>query len=189
VKNGRPPKIPGIPTLYRGTRFRSRTEARWAVLFDELGWGWVYEPRDLAGYIPDFILRLDEAPLLVEVKGDAVTVEQLVEHAHKIEISGWDGEALLVGAAPWHLTSSQPLIGWFGERVRIGEDLEWSWGDARLFDCISCGHTSVLAASGSWRCRICGEGAGNEHVGAVLSIPLEAAWAKSSNRVQWSPNT
>jgi hypothetical protein len=32
-----------IETLYRGYRFRSRTEARWAVFFDKLGLRWDYE--------------------------------------------------------------------------------------------------------------------------------------------------
>ncbi len=172
----------GIPTLYRGVRFRSRTEARWASFFDELGWKWLYEPSDLAGYIPDFAL-LFEVPLLVEVKA-ALTVEELAAHQRKVEDSGWDGEALILGLAPWDMDSAQPLIGWFGERERIGEHLEWSWGDARLFECLSCGCPSVLAACGSWHCRACGDGTGNEHVGAVLST-VAAKWAQASNRVQW----
>jgi hypothetical protein len=108
--------IHGIPTLYRGIRFRSRTEARWAVLFDELGWPWQFEPFDLNGYVPDFVLRFEEGPLLVEVKGHVIEPHALGEHTSKLEASGWDGEALIVGAAPWELDSAQPLIGWFGER-------------------------------------------------------------------------
>lgn len=49
-----------IETCYRGYRFRSRLEARWAVVFDTLGWHWEYEPEgfDLpAGkYLPDFLV-------------------------------------------------------------------------------------------------------------------------------------
>jgi hypothetical protein len=172
----------GIPTLYRGVRFRSRTEARWAAFFDELGWQWLYEPHDLEAYVPDFALLFD-APLLVEVKS-ALTLDELVAHERKIESSGWRGEALIVGAAPWDLDSAQPLVGWFGERQRIAGALEWTWGDARLFECLSCGSPSVLAACGSWRCRVCGEGEGNEHVGAVLST-VSAKWAQATNRVQW----
>lgn len=48
-----------IPTSYRGTNFRSRIEARWAVFFDLVEWPWEYEPIDLEGYIPDFILTFD----------------------------------------------------------------------------------------------------------------------------------
>lgn len=49
-----------IPTAYRGIKYRSRTEARWAVYLDELRVPYAYEPEgfDLAGewYLPDFWL-------------------------------------------------------------------------------------------------------------------------------------
>lgn len=56
----------GIPTLYRGIQYRSRLEARWAAFFDLLGWRFQYEPFDLNGWIPDFLLV--GARTLVEVK-------------------------------------------------------------------------------------------------------------------------
>jgi hypothetical protein len=58
-----------IPTTYRGVNMRSRLEARWAHLFDQFGWNWYYEPIDLAGWIPDFVLDgHGYKPLLVDVK-------------------------------------------------------------------------------------------------------------------------
>jgi hypothetical protein len=50
-----------IETRYRGYRFRSRLEARWAVFFDALGVPWEYEREgyDLGEhgyYLPDFWL-------------------------------------------------------------------------------------------------------------------------------------
>jgi hypothetical protein len=50
-----------IETRYRGCRFRSRLEARWAVFLDALGVRWVYEREgyDLGAagwYLPDFWL-------------------------------------------------------------------------------------------------------------------------------------
>jgi len=50
-----------IETTYRGCRFRSRTEARWAVFFDGLNLRWEYEEEgyilSTAGcYLPDFRL-------------------------------------------------------------------------------------------------------------------------------------
>jgi len=60
-----------IETNYNGRRFRSRTEARWAVAFDWMGWLYNYEPEgvDLDGewYLPDFYLP--EFPFWFEVKG------------------------------------------------------------------------------------------------------------------------
>lgn len=47
-----------ISTSYKGYRFRSRLEARWAIFLEELGAEWVYEQEgfDLSGiwYLPDF---------------------------------------------------------------------------------------------------------------------------------------
>lgn len=68
-----------LETRYRGYRFRSRTEARWAVFFHHLGWAFEYEPEgfDLNGtwYLPDFWLPGLGAWL--EVKGVAPTVDEL----------------------------------------------------------------------------------------------------------------
>lgn len=47
-----------IETHAYGCRFRSRTEARWAVFFTTLGWRWEFEPEgfelDHGRYLPDF---------------------------------------------------------------------------------------------------------------------------------------
>lgn len=49
-----------IETEYRGTTFRSRLEARWAVFFDEMDIGWLYEGKtfqtEFGTYTPDFFL-------------------------------------------------------------------------------------------------------------------------------------
>lgn len=66
----------GIPTTFQHQNFRSRLEARWAAFFDLIGWSWIYEPYDLNGYIPDFLV-MGKAPFLVEVK-PAATFEELV---------------------------------------------------------------------------------------------------------------
>lgn len=53
--------IKAIETTYRGYRFRSRLEARWAVFFDALGLQWEYESEGFetsAGwYLPDFAIH------------------------------------------------------------------------------------------------------------------------------------
>lgn len=61
-----------IETPYKGYRFRSRLEARWAVAFDALGLTWAYEPEgyDLGNgtlYLPDFLLN--GLNLWVEING------------------------------------------------------------------------------------------------------------------------
>jgi hypothetical protein len=64
--------IKAIETVWKGYRFRSRLEARWAVFFDALGLRWEYEPEGFvtsAGwYLPDFYLP--QMDLWVEVKPD-----------------------------------------------------------------------------------------------------------------------
>lgn len=70
------PIWPARPTLYRGIRMRSRTEARVAAWLDFYHVDWVYEPECFADetgqYLPDF--RIDEPgcpPDYLEVKGVA----------------------------------------------------------------------------------------------------------------------
>lgn len=54
-------QIKAIETEYKGYRFRSRLEARWAVFFENIGMNWRYEPEgyDLGKvgyYLPDFLI-------------------------------------------------------------------------------------------------------------------------------------
>lgn len=62
--------IKAIETVYKGYKFRSRLEARWAVFFDALGLQWEYEPQGFcngkAKYLPDFYIKDWDA--YVEVK-------------------------------------------------------------------------------------------------------------------------
>jgi len=63
--------IPTIETRYKGYRFRSRLEARWAVFFDALGIEWEYEKEgydlsEAGWYLPDF--WLPQVEMWAEVK-------------------------------------------------------------------------------------------------------------------------
>src|SRR3546814_12334260 len=64
--------IKALPSLFKGITFRSRTEARWAVFFEAIGWNWTHEKEgfDLSGewYLPDFYLA--DFPMWFEVKHD-----------------------------------------------------------------------------------------------------------------------
>lgn len=88
-----------IETEYAGCRFRSRLEARWAVVFDRLRIEWQYEPegfekghtsydpetlderREAIRYLPDFYLP--ELGTWVEVKGSD---DQLAKDARKLAL-------------------------------------------------------------------------------------------------------
>ena len=65
--------IKAIETIYKGYRFRSRLEARWAVFFDAIGVQWEYEKQGLIMpngkyYLPDFWLSSEQ--LFWEVKNE-----------------------------------------------------------------------------------------------------------------------
>ena len=71
--------IRAIETSYKGHRFRSRLEARWAVFFDKLQWKWRYEHQgyvigdgdETLAWLPDFeIITPAGQHFYVEVKGD-----------------------------------------------------------------------------------------------------------------------
>lgn len=61
-----------IETKYKDYRFRSRTEAKWAIFFDAMGIEWEYEPEgydlgEAGWYLPDFWLPYFK--MWVEIKG------------------------------------------------------------------------------------------------------------------------
>ena len=66
--------ITAIDTIYKGYRFRSRLEARWAMFFDLAGVAWRYEVEPLLvngePYLPDFQLNFPgfHQPVYLEVK-------------------------------------------------------------------------------------------------------------------------
>jgi len=70
--------VQAIETIYKGYRFRSRLEARWAVFFDACGVTYQYEPEGFEAegerYLPDFYLP--DSDVWVEVKGDPEAVQK-----------------------------------------------------------------------------------------------------------------
>ena len=75
-------RVKALPTLRKGYRFRSRSEARWSAIFDGLGLDWDYEPEgyDLGRYgwyLPDFYVH--DADCWVEVKGAGPTKTEFLK--------------------------------------------------------------------------------------------------------------
>jgi len=135
--------IEAKPTQYKGVQFRSRLEAHWAAFFDMLDWPWVYEPLDIGGWSPDFLIR-GTANIFVEVKPILEFQEDI---AKRMEINflqyikeycrppwnrAWNDdptvngtwcETLLLGLAPFVPVSEYDYgmaIGWSGE---VGNDM------------------------------------------------------------------
>ncbi|MBY0490609.1 MAG: hypothetical protein K2R93_12275 [Gemmatimonadaceae bacterium] len=107
----RPYTIKAHPTTYAGVRFRSRLEARWAAFFDLAQWKWQYEPIDLAGWSPDFLVQIpcghSECPpthdLYVEVK-PYTSLEEFRDHVAASMMTGlaviYDPAPALFGVSP-----------------------------------------------------------------------------------------
>lgn len=184
----------GIETTYRGVRFRSRAEARWAAFFDEVGWRWSYEPIDAGGYIPDFLLHFDR-PMFVEVKGAAVIFGDLEIGRRKllalVRGSG-HRHGLILGAAPFPITYESDLI--VGELVQDDPqpddppDQPGWWSVARPSGPCGGAKLSLYHGDGAFDCVLCGayEGGGGPHpdTGRESDIIAEA-WAKACNATQW----
>jgi hypothetical protein len=83
-------EIKAIETVYKGYRFRSRLEARWAVFFDALGIEWVYEPEgfelpDGSRYLPDFFVYIDKSRGLREGSGYWIEIKGQEPRADEIK--------------------------------------------------------------------------------------------------------
>lgn len=146
--------IKAIETRYRGYRFRSRLEARWAVFFDALGLEWEYEPQGFEAngyrYLPDFRIASNHgAHWWVEVKGDpnwlkdnVATIEAMHDWAGILdfrdcgETPGVDGGLIVLGNVPHcpHGILFVPVIG-----HRKGVNLYW-----RAFAADSRGRCNLL---------------------------------------------
>jgi hypothetical protein len=93
-----------IETIYKGYRFRSRLEARWAVFFDALGLDWTYEPEgfDLDGvwYLPDFRVKTPQGEdIWYEIKPRGVDADTKFDR-FKAARACEDGRAELLSGDP-----------------------------------------------------------------------------------------
>lgn len=171
----------GITTIGDfGYRFRSRLEARWAHMFTTLNWDWEYEPVDLDGYIPDFIIKpktLDGTPILVEIK-PATTDEELERPIPKIEKSGWVGPYLVLGTGPKTNRWGDPTIGLIGD---TRPDKCEPGTPAAISRC-TCGF-GIASNEMSYACRICGHYDGS--LDTVDYHTIKRYWAQASNDTQW----
>lgn len=71
-----------LPSMYKGHRCRSRLEARWCVMFDEIRIEYWYEPEGFrlaigSCYLPDFYLP--QVNSFAEVKADLLTPTELAK--------------------------------------------------------------------------------------------------------------
>lgn len=181
----------GIPTIYKNYKFRSRLEAKWAMFFDLLGWKYEYEPCDLKGWIPDFVLIGAKTNTLVEIKPftkyEDFDVDKLKQSLIKTELES--SEILLLGLRPLiELIIGEDIIA-----PHLGWILEpWTYdGNIKYIDsaCVFNYYDKkwgFWSQYGSWVDRITGLHDGDH----LLEIPnhdaIQSLWARAVNLSQWN---
>ena len=173
--------IEARPTLYNGIRLRSRLEARWACMFDELGWQWEYEPFDLTGWTPDFLLH-GKTPILVEVKPlvEIRTDAPLPAECKKIERGFKDYDVMLVGISP-RIVNGNYGLGW---NNAIGWMFDRDYGEVGGACLAECG--DIYHDTGSYAFRRSGLHDGDHHLTAMSSTEIDHRWAIAINATQWA---
>ena len=133
--------IKPIETVYNGYRFRSRLEARVAVLFDRLSVRYEYEPEgfsltDGSKYLPDFYLsderifaevkairpnienELEKVVRFVRETGESVLIISCIPNPDKVKI--WWYPIIWYNALMDEITISRIGLSVYGDEKRIG---------------------------------------------------------------------
>jgi hypothetical protein len=154
-------------TLFKGVRFRSRLEAKWAAMFDLLKVRWDYEPLDMHGWVPDFVLTVTVARWLDD---DFAAQDGAVDVRVLCEVKPAYG-----GAFDF---ASDPVFG-----KATAKDLGWTLllGAAP----VGCGIGTLLGPGGR-----CSAGAKWVNVNDALggrcdAFHLEHLWREAGSAVQW----
>jgi len=152
-----------IPTLYRGTAFRSRLEASWAAHFDKRRLPWRYEPEAFTlsngdNYLPDFYLPTARA--WAEIKGDhGERVDKVEQFAADLWAESgaketYDPNAPMVVMFTAPSPRPDPEDFWTG-LTPLGVSGPGRGYSANFAHCRECGATTIVAL---WQtnCRNCG---------------------------------
>lgn len=122
-------RVQSIETVYGGTTYRSRTEARWALLFDLAKIDFQYEPEGYqlhsGWYVPDFWLHSWEC--FFEVKPDGVIIEAghyCQERSLAEDLAMATGHDVLFGIGQPHVLTKLARVPVFG----ISPSYEWLTG-------------------------------------------------------------
>lgn len=181
-----------IPTVYCGVQFRSRLEARWACMFDHLGWTWHYEPIDLEGYIPDFIVQQGGTDILVEIKPFIRVLDPVVAVAAKrITETTWGFQpAVILGSVLSRTISGCAHVGAFttewdpapfpplgGEPAFAHTTVDPT---AEISRC-DCNRFRLNRDAGQWNCYHCGDNKGRNN----SFKEIKTWWLAAGNAVQW----
>ena len=171
-----------LATTIDGRRYRSQLEGRWAQFFRYSGWPFEYEPFNMRGWIPDFVL-LGDSPVLVEIKPVHVFPGFVVE---KIEASNPPHDVLVLGCTiPVRSFDNSTVIsphifGWLAEKSGGDDHTHLWWGNAVLgrapMDRLDFAHADASPF---------GRMFGTELTPADPYL-VRSKWADAGNKAQWS---
>lgn len=183
-----------IPTVYRGVQFRSRLEARWACMFDQLRWAWHYEPIDLEGYIPDFIVQQGGTDILVEIKPFLQVSDPVVAAAaERIVSTSWGLQpAAILGSTITRTADDFTHVGAFttewdpepfpplGVEPASAHTTVAPDPTAEISRC-RCKQFRLNRDAGQWHCYYCGDNKGRTR----SFDEVKTRWLAAGNAVQW----
>ena len=164
-----------IDTEYKGYRFRSRLEARWAVFFDAMEVQYEYEPEGFQvggseAYLPDFYLP--DLRTYVEIKPTNAFEFSVDDEKHEFCMTGDDIEkyanacnSFAEAGYMYMLLCGDPVdvlcknhggngAGWIFERLQclvqaskdVGVDVPWDCIECKPEECAACDHHTVMAS-------------------------------------------
>jgi hypothetical protein len=176
-------------TEYAGVHFRSRLEASWAAYFDQCGWPWSYEPYDLEGWTPDFIIKGKTKNVLVEVKpidwsnSESVNYDAVLNNPELRKVREFlrdiSGEVLILGNGPIGSFSRDSC--WLG-LLQCAPD----YADGAVFEYGRDGYDyDIRAEYGSFHARLSGFYDGDNVQPVDDDRLLQGLWRQARNRTQW----
>jgi hypothetical protein len=178
--------LKAIQTAYRGYRFRSRLEARWAVFLDAAAIEWDYEIEgfnlDGTYYLPDFWLRRSQA--FLEIKPEAPSwFEGAKVHPVLTALANTTKtEVFLIQGAPCPEDPGDIYVGKCQGFVPHIVSFAPQKGicSARLFECPYCGRVAFRRLLGKMWCECRdGEFEDTNYNGYVLSPRIRQAMLKA----------
>jgi len=137
-----------IETEYAGCRFRSRLEARWAVVLDTKGLAWEYEPEGYetpcGRYLPDFRVTLWHDPpadphrIWLEVKPEGYSLQsndigrwiEVSRATNMMLLAACGLDEMMIVVTPQHTYSHFGCPGFIGpEHVAVGRSARFEFGE------------------------------------------------------------
>ncbi len=171
-----------LSTTYNGIKFRSRTEARWAVFFDVLGIKYVYESEgyNLGDfyYLPDF--WLPDHDFFVEIKGVAPTIDEAAKASEPADLTK-KTVFIFCGTPrqPNPKNNSHYAESGYAFFPEHGADIQWWW-----CECHECGKFDIQfnGRAGRMACHGSGDKDYNHD-----TAKLNAAYETAEKYEFWSP--